>query len=75
MSTKNRVHEILYSTDSREELAQRIAALESIAHDIIEHVEEPPCESCMFEGTCLGRVTQCDEWSLFMADAQRLGII
>lgn len=30
---KDRIHEILYSTDSREELAERIVKLEELAED------------------------------------------
>lgn len=73
-SSAERIQEILYSCESREELAVRIATLECFAHDLIEHVKEPPCEGCSFEGSCLGDVTQCDEWLGFMADAQRLGV-
>lgn len=34
MTTDERIHEILYSTDSREELASRIAELEEFAQDL-----------------------------------------
>ena len=39
MTTNERIHEILYSTDSREELAERIAELEEFARDLYEFAE------------------------------------
>ena len=39
MTTDERIHEILYSTDSREELASRSAELEEFAQDLYEFAE------------------------------------
>ena len=39
MTTDERIHEILYSTDSREELASRIAELEEFVQDLYEFAE------------------------------------
>lgn len=39
MTTDERIHEILYSTDSREELASRIAELEEFAQDMFDFAE------------------------------------
>ena len=39
MTTDERIHEILYSTDSREELAVRIAELEEFAQDLYKFAD------------------------------------
>ena len=39
---RERIHEIVYSTDSREELAERIVALEELAEDLLFVV----CDGC-----------------------------
>ena len=53
MTQDERVHEILYSTDSREELAVRIAELEEIAQ-VSLYCARIDCERCKYcrHGIC-----------------------
>lgn len=51
------------------------AKLRDLCKRLIGHVEHPPCEGCGFEMNCDGSdLTQCDEWSMYRADARKLGI-
>ena len=53
MTTNERIHEILYSTDSREELASRIAELEAENAKLREFID--------LKETCWKYVGWCDE--------------
>ena len=60
MTEKERVYEILYSTDSREELAQRIVALEDLATDMFCTVDRWWCqELCPHERECRAKTRDC----------------
>lgn len=51
--------------------------LRELLKDVISHVNNPPCEGCMAEMNCcagLEDVSQCDEWLMYVANAQELGI-
>lgn len=61
-----RIHNILYSTDSREELAQRIVALEETCADMFEFLRNEECDKCdikaALEGISISAdVTDCDD--------------
>ena len=62
MTTDERIHEILYSTDSREELASRIVKLEEFVQDLYEFAELYDEE----KGP--------SEWCEIMERAEKLGI-
>ena len=53
MTPEERAHGILYSTDSREELAERIVALEELALDLFCTVDRWWCDAlCPHEEEC-----------------------
>ncbi len=37
-------------------------ALRELVRDMLHHIEHPPCEGCLAEMSCLGDVSQCDEY-------------
>lgn len=38
------------------------AKLRDLVRELLHHIEHPPCEGCLAEMSCLGDVSQCDEY-------------
>lgn len=76
-SKAERIHELVYSCESRTELADRIARLEELASDMYNHdmIIQDGCEYCMvksIDGECL--LDECYETTEFRQRLRQLGI-
>lgn len=52
ITNAERVHEILYSCDSREELSVRIATLEGLSRELFPYVGDPCPDECKYCEEC-----------------------
>lgn len=75
MEGSDHFYRTAYAEDANRTLEDENAKLRELVRDLLHHIEYPPCEGCLFEMSCAGDLSQCDEYFDWLKPrARKLGV-